>query len=194
MILDAGENGRVDCLVLLPLTGVNPRTLCFLAIPRRALHTASRFPSIDNGTLRALATLRSSSAGMHDMISSRLKLDSSRPNTVTGVGGFVLSENVSLNIEERGGDDVLLVELPETDRLDPGRSGGVVAMASPSSSTSTRLTLAAHNDSRIASASSGSAFSSAALRPDGMSDHGFAFCFPLAFVEMGASVGFDGVV
>lgn len=85
-------------------------------------------------------------------------------------------------------------ELPETDLLEGGRSGGGVAISIPSSSISTLLTLDAQSDSLIASAKSGSAFSSAGDNPEGSDDHGFCFCLPLALTDSGAEAGgFAGV-
>jgi hypothetical protein len=54
--------------------------------------------------------------------------------------------------------------------------------------------LEAQSDSLSASAKSGSAFSSAALSPEGIDDHGFAFCFPLDFTDNGTDeTGLTGV-
>ena len=64
-------------------------------------------------------------------------------------------------------------ELPETDRLPGIFSGGGEATTDPSSSTSRRPTLLAQSDTRIASAKSGSDFSSEADNPVGRSDQGF---------------------
>ena len=177
VIFREDEKGKVACRSIdLPLTGVNPRTVCFFATPLRAVVTAARFPRHDNGTFLDLATFRRSSAEMQDMISSNPRLPSSFARIVIGRGGFGVREKSSLKsecIEFPATFEVdELEELPDTDRLVAGRSGGGVEMTAPLSFTSTRPSRATQSDSRIASASSGSAFSSAADNPVSRWDHG----------------------
>jgi hypothetical protein len=64
------------------------------------------------------------------MISSKERLDSFRAKMDTGTGGFGFKENSSSNTELRIGETELAdpVELPDTDRLEGGLSGGGVAI------------------------------------------------------------------
>jgi hypothetical protein len=79
----------------------------------------------------------------------------------------------------------------EADREPTGRSAGGESTTSPSSSSSTQLTLAAHRLSRIASARAGSALSSSGDKPVGRSAHGLSLArrLPLALADIGVGYG-----
>lgn len=191
-VVDEGVKGNVACLAVFPgvsLTGANPNTVCFLATPLKAAQTSSLLTSKFGGTFLAFATRLSSSAGIHDMIPSRSSVLSSCANRV--MGGEGEGSRVKGSSYPGGRDEVdeeedvdtvdeavEVVDPAETDRdvlglsLGSSISGGGVLTTTPSSSTSRRPTWLAHKLSRIASARSGSAFSSSAERPVSSPDQG----------------------
>jgi hypothetical protein len=144
--------------------------------------TLSRSFRFARGTFRILANFRNSSAGMGDIRSRRFIVDMSFDRAVIRSGSLGFSEKGSC---EASFSSALLDELDDLDAIDMldgerevnlglGVSGGGLGTTVPSSSISIRETLADQSDSRMASASVGSAFSSSADNPVASSAQGLS--------------------